>query len=73
MINPKPSNTEFVPLLTESAPSDGPTILSSIIFTGAGNAPALSTMAISIASSIPANPSIIVPPSLIFVLIDGAI
>ena len=41
MIKPKPSNTEFVPLLTESAPSDGPTILSSIILTGAGKAGSL--------------------------------
>ena len=48
--------TDCVPLLTDSAPKDGPTTLSSIISTGAGSAPALNTIAISLASSLFANP-----------------
>ena len=68
-----PITTDRVPLLTESAPSEGPTTRSSIISTGAGNAPARRTIAISFASSILAKPSINVPPPDIFSRIFGAI
>jgi hypothetical protein len=56
----------------ESAPRLGPTIRSSIIFTGAGKAPALNIIARSFASLIFANPSICVLPPGIFSLMDGA-
>ena len=62
-----------MPLATESAPSEGPTTRSSIMFTGAGKAPARSTIAISLASSKFAKPSIMVPPSDILLRITGAI
>src|SRR6266545_3754309 len=46
------------PLRIESAPSDGPTVRSSSTLTGAGSAPARSTMARSVASSV-VNPPVI--------------
>ena len=49
-------------MLIESAPNDAPTVLSSAIVTGTGNAPALKTIAISSASSMESKPSITVPP-----------
>ena len=45
-----PINIEYAPLLTESAPSDAPTVLSSWIVTGTGKDPARNTIAISSAS-----------------------
>ena len=67
-----PTITARVPCAMESAPRLGPTILSSIIFTGAGRAPALNIIARSFASFMLANPSICVLPPGIFSLIDGA-
>src|SRR3972149_2461619 len=42
----------MIPWRIESAPSDGPTVRSSRIFTGAGRAPALRTLAGAAASSV---------------------
>ena len=42
---------ENTPFRMESAPRDGPTVRSSRIWTGAGRAPARSTIARSLASS----------------------
>ena len=49
MTNKKPIRSENVPALIESSPRSGPTVLSSIIFKGAGNAPDLSNKAKSVA------------------------
>ena len=49
MTNKKPINKEIVPALIESSPKSGPTVLSSIIFRGAGNAPDLRSKAKSVA------------------------
>ena len=55
---PRPIRIDFFPLSIESAPKLGPTVRSSIISTGAGNAPALKIIAISLASLRLAKPSI---------------
>ena len=47
-----------IPWRMESAPSDGPTVRSSSTWTGAGSAPARSTMARSVASSVVKPPVI---------------
>ena len=49
---------ETMPLRMESAPSDGPTVRSSSTCTGAGRAPARSTMARSVAASVVKPPVI---------------
>ena len=56
----------------ESSPSEGPTVLSSMTFTGAGRAPALKTVARSLASSALKLPSIMALPSGILERITGA-
>ena len=50
-VNATLSPTTFLPESMESRPSDGPTVRSSTIDTGAGKAPARSTMARSLAST----------------------
>ena len=47
---------DLIPIATESEPNDGPTLLSSIILTGAGNAPALRIIERSFASSMVEEP-----------------
>ena len=46
----KPIIKENVPALIESSPRSGPTVLSSIIFSGAGQSPDLNNNAKSVAS-----------------------
>ena len=60
------------PLWIESRPRDGPTVRSSMIFTGAGKAPARSTMARSLASWVVKEPVILALPPAIFSWITGA-
>ncbi len=48
----------IMPWRIESAPSEGPTVRSSSTWTGAGSAPARSTMARSVASSVVKPPVI---------------
>ena len=45
----KPTIREIIPAFIESFPKSGPTVLSSIIFYGAGNAPDLNNKAKSVA------------------------
>ena len=47
--NKKPIDNAIIPALIESCPRSGPTVLSSIIFKGAGNAPDLNNRARSVA------------------------
>ena len=61
-----------VPLSIESCPSDGPTVRSSRMFTGAGSAPARRTIARSVASSIVKEPVIWACPPEIRSWITGA-
>ncbi len=63
---------DISPFLIESAPREGPTVLSSRILTGAGRAPALSAMARSFASSVVKLPVIRAWPPDIFSWITGA-
>ncbi len=64
--------TDMSPLLMESWPRDGPTVRSSRITTGAGSAPARSTMARSLASSMVKVPVICAWPPEIFSWMTGA-
>ena len=49
MTSKKPIINEIAPALMESSPRSGPTVLSSIIFIGAGKAPDLRSKAKSVA------------------------
>ena len=70
--NASPSTAESEPAFIESIPKDGPTVLSSIIFTGAGSAPAFSTIARSLASFILSKPVIRALPFAILTRNEGA-
>jgi len=67
-----PITTAVVPLRMESSPNDGPTDRSSMILTGAGNAPARSIVARNFASSSEKFPSMIAFPFGIRERITGA-
>src|SRR3990167_860123 len=67
-----PIKQDHIPERMESSPKVGPTVLSSIIFTGAGKAPARKTVERSLASSVLKLPSITALPSGILVLMVGA-
>ena len=47
--NKNPITSESIPALIESCPKSGPTVLSSMIFNGAGKAPDLKSKARSVA------------------------
>ena len=73
MTNIKPINKAIIPAFIESCPKSGPTVLSSIIFRGAGNAPDLKSKARSVADW-NVNPPLIWPePVAIVSLITGAL
>ncbi len=63
---------EMIPFFMESDPREGPTVLSSMISTGAGSAPARKTMARSRASSVSKFPVMRASPPEIFSCITGA-
>jgi len=63
---------DLKPFSIESFPREGPTVLSSMILTGAGRAPALRTMARSRASSVVKRPVIWAFPPDILSWITGA-
>ena len=68
-----PINNEIIPALIESWPRSGPTVLSSIILSGAGKAPDLNNKAKSVADW-NVNPPLICPePVVIASLITGAL
>ena len=68
-----PTNPAFLPSVTESNPKLGPTLRSSMIFKGAGRAPALSKTASSFAVSIVKFPEITPEPAIIGSLMVGAL
>ena len=63
----------IIPALIESFPKSGPTVLSSIIFNGAGNAPDLNNKAKSVADWNVKPPLIWPDPLAIVSLITGAL
>ena len=67
-----PTTNERTPLRIESCPSDGPTVRSSISFSGAGSAPLRSTFARSCASAKSNRPVIWPRPAVIGSRIVGA-
>src|SRR6202008_558211 len=71
--SPIPTIPAIFPLTMESEPSEGPTLRSSTMCSGAGRAPARSTSASSEASSMVALPSSICPRVLMAPLITGAV
>ncbi len=71
--NKKPIANAIIPALIESCPRSGPTVLSSIISNGAGNAPDLNNKAKSVALW-KVNPPLICPDPLAIVsLTTGAL
>ena len=73
MTNKKPIDNAIIPALIESWPRSGPTVLSSIISKGAGNAPDLNNKARSVADW-KVNPPLIWPAPLAMVsLTTGAL
>ena len=71
--NTKPIIRENMPAFIESAPKSGPTVLSSIMFKGAGRAPDLSSKARSVALWNVKLPLIWPEPVTIGALIEGAL
>ena len=69
----KPINNAIIPALIESWPRSGPTVLSSIIFKGAGRAPDLNNKAKSVADWKVKPPLIWPLPLAIVSLITGAL
>ena len=67
-----PTTMDISPFFIESDPREGPTVLSSIILTGAGSEPARRTMARSCASSAVKFPVMRAEPPEIFSWITGA-
>ena len=73
MTKTKPTIKDIMPDLIESSPRSGPTVLSSTMFNGAGNAPDLSSKDKSVASWKVKLPEIIPLPAVIGSLIEGAL
>ena len=69
----KPMANAIIPAFIESCPKSGPTVLSSIIFSGAGNAPDLNNKAKSVADWNVKPPLICPEPLAIVSLITGAL
>ena len=69
----KPIINDRIPASIESCPRSGPTVLSSIIFKGAGNAPDLNRSARSVADWKVKSPLICPAPPTIASLITGAL